>query len=223
MLQRDYILRMIEDFSRALARIIAGKEQQQWPEVRRTIEEEIRALSGTDLGTIATLTDTELLDCLLKTGEMRTAGPKPLLLARLLLEATDAGLAQSADTVRALHLRALHLLLYTALRGELHEWPEFVPSIEAVMRQFEPGSLPLHTLALLMQHFERVGHFDRAEDALFGMAELAADYPAVLQLGNAFYGRLLAKSDAALEMGNLPRTEVEQGSEEFRQRMASAS
>ena len=55
------------------------------------------------------------------------------------------------------------------------------------------------------------------------MAELAADYPAVLQLGNAFYGRLLAKSDAALEMGNLPRTEVEQGSEEFRQRMASAS
>jgi hypothetical protein len=219
MLRRDYILRLIEEFGRALARILDEKQRNLWPEARASIQDQVRALTGTDLDGVASLTDTELLDCLMKTGDFRGAGPKPLLLARVLLEATDPNLPQSPDTARALRLKALHLLLYAALHGEVHDWPEFVPTIEGVVRQFEPGSLPLHTHALLMQHFERAGDFAQAENALFAMADLAGDYPALQALGLAFYQRLLAKPDNALENGNLPRAEVEAGQREFRERI----
>ena len=38
MIQRDYILRMIEELRRILAAIVALKEEQRWQEVEGTLE-----------------------------------------------------------------------------------------------------------------------------------------------------------------------------------------
>jgi hypothetical protein len=221
MLRRDYIMRMIEEFSRGLAKILDQKRQKLWPEAQRSVEEQISALTGTTLADIMTLSDTELLGCLLKTGEATGPGVKALLLARLLLEAADSADAQenqSADISRALRLKALHLLLFTALRGDVYEWPESVPTIDLVVQQLGQPSLPLHTQGLLMQHFERTGQFARAEDALFALIDSTPDNPALRELGLSFYSRLRAQRDAALDAGDLPRAEDEAGLEEFESR-----
>ena len=74
------------------------------------------------------------------------------------------------------------------------------------------------TQAELMQHYERVGEFAQAEDALFAMLDAEPDNAAIAEFGIAFYQRLLVQSDTALGEANLPRAEVEEGLKELQSR-----
>ena len=89
------------------------------------------------------------------------------------------------------------------------------------MLALKDAPLPLSTQARLMQHYERVGAFGKAEDLLFAMLESEPNEPGLLNFGIAFYQRLAGKSDASLNDGNLPRAEVESGLAELDRRNAS--
>ena len=53
------------------------------------------------------------------------------------------------------------------LHGEdAHEFPEFVPQVEALVEAIDQSDLPVETEALLMEHYETTGQLDRAETAL---------------------------------------------------------
>jgi hypothetical protein len=142
-----------------------------------------------------------------------------LLIGGVFIHAPYGGYAGSggAGGPQTLRLKALHVLLQTALRSEDAEWPEFVPPIDVLADNLKEA-LPVQTHGLLMQHFERSGQFAKAEDSFHAALEQFPDSPALRQLGVSFYQRLLAKSDSALEAGNLPRAEVEAGLEQLRQR-----
>ena len=108
-------------------------------------------------------------------------------------------------------MKALDLLLTLQLQDSDFELPEFVPKIDLLRDELSDVSLPLQTLAALWRHYERIGAYARAEDAL---AELLEAEPANADLvveAKAFYQRLLRQSDSTLEAGNLPRPEVEAG------------
>jgi len=96
-------------------------------------------------------------------------------------------------------------------QGDTDEFPEFVPKAAAFLTCLENSVLPLKTLALLVQHYERLGEFGKAEDALFTMIETEPKHSGLLDFGIAFYHRLQTKSDASLITGNLPRSELEAG------------
>lgn len=221
MIRRDYILRMIEEFFRLLARIDRLKQNRQWGEAESTVRAEIERLVGTGGAALVTLSDTEIFSRLLEGGELHSAREKAFMLARLLLEnaeTAEAGDPPNLTLARQLRLKALHLLLHTALRDDIPEWPEYVPTIDRVLQLLADSALPLHTCALLMQHFEHSGQFGKAEDTLYRMLEIAPEEPALRQLGISFYHRLLARSDAALAGGDLPRAEVEAGLKELHAR-----
>jgi len=234
MIRRDYFLRMIEEFTRALAKIIQQKEQHQWREAATSIEAQARRLTGEDLATLGTLTDTELLARLLQTGEFQALREKTLMLARVLIEAAETADAENREGESAdlrsgtqignnLRLKALHLLLKTVLNGDIFEWPEFVPNIDLLLLKFAGAELPVQTHALLMQHFERSGQFARAEDALFAMLESEPEDPSLPQWGISFYRRMLDQSDSALEAGDLPRGEVQTGLGQMQERTIDAA
>ena len=44
MIRRDYILRMIEEFVRVLARITSLKKERRWEEAQATVDEELKRL-----------------------------------------------------------------------------------------------------------------------------------------------------------------------------------
>jgi hypothetical protein len=219
MMRRDYILRMIDEFFRLLARVKTQKEQGEWREAEGTLEEEARRLTGADLEALSSLSDTEILARLLRTGEIHSQREKAFMLARVLIEAAEVAEADSkgAEQAQTFRLKALHLLLQTALRSEGAEWPQFVPPID-VLAETLKEALPVQTNALLMQHFERSGQFAKAEDSFYAALEQFPESPGLRQLGISFYQRLLAISDVALETGNLPRAEVEAGLDQLRQR-----
>jgi hypothetical protein len=71
-------------------------------------------------------------------------------------------------------------------------------------------------LRRLFRYLEDRALYATAEDALYEWVD--REDPAAISEGIAFYERLLAKSDAELAQGNLPRAEVEEGRGELLQR-----
>ena len=218
MIRRDYILRMIEEFFRALARINSLKKGQQWQEASVALDEEFKRLIADGAPAAVRLSETELLARLMQEGPTQAVRDKTLMLTTLLAEAGDVAAAQDRPgQSRECYLKALHLLLDTLGRGEVSECPEFVPKVERLVTTLA-APLPLRTHALLMQHYERTGEFAKAEDAIFALLDAEPDNEAIVEFGIAFYERLLRQSDRALNEANLPRAEVEEGLKELQRR-----
>lgn len=219
MIRRDYILRMIEQFMQALSRIRSLKKGQRWDEASETLDAEFQRLIGAGPQTVARLSETELLARLVEGEATQVVRHKTLILTALLKEAGDVAAAQDrSEDSRECYLRALHLLLEILARGEVFECPEFVPKVEMVKEALQGSRLPLRTLAMLMQHYERTSEFAKAEDALFAMLDTEPENDAIVEFGVTFYQRLLTQSDAVLNEANLPRAEVAEGLKELQSR-----
>jgi hypothetical protein len=218
-IRRDYILRMIEEFIQALARVNALKQDQRWQEAAGVVDEEFQRLIGMGAQAVARLTETELLARIIRGEPTQAVRDKTLMLTALLKEAGDvAALEERAEESRSCYLKGLHLLLETLAHEEVSAFPEFVPRVEMFAAVLRDSTLPLETQALLMQHYERSGEFAKAEDALFAMLEAEPGNAGLVKFGASFYKRLQGQSDAALEAGNLPRPELAAGLVELRKR-----
>lgn len=219
MIRRDYILRMIEEFIRALARIQSLKQVQRWNEAGEALNDEFKRLVGDGVQAVARLSETDLLARLAQDGPTQIVREKTLLLTTLLKEAGDVATGEGrAEEGRERYLKALHLLLDVLGREDVFECPEFVPKVESLNQGLHGTPLPLRTHAMLMQHYERTGEFAKAEDELFAMLDAESDNERLVEFGCTFYRRLLAQSDAALNEANLPRAEVEEGLMELQAR-----
>jgi hypothetical protein len=220
MIRRDYILRMIEEFIRALARIQSYKRSENWKEAAGAVDEEMQRLIGGGAEAIAKLSETELLARLVQGEATQAVRDKTLVLTTLMKEAGDVATATGrTEAGRECYLKALHLLLDVLGRGEVFECPEFVPRVEMLVAALGDEALPMQTQARLMHHYERTGEFAKAEERLFAMLDRDADPAPVIEFGLMFYRRLLAQSDDALSAGNLPRAEVESTMQELQTRL----
>lgn len=222
MIRRDYILRMIEDFAKAIARIRALKNDRRVSEASSLTEEEFKRITGLDSESVLRLSETELLARLIRNESMHAVPEQILFLTTLLRETGDIAVVQERfEDGRVCYLKGLHLLLGSLLRGEAAEVPEFVPKVDEFVAALADSELPAQTSALLMEHYERTGQFSRAEDALFAILEVEPDNSAAVDFGISFYERLRRQDDVRLVEGNLPRSEVEAGLKELSGRKAS--
>jgi tetratricopeptide (TPR) repeat protein len=212
MIRRDYIIRMIEEAARLLRRLSEMRHEQKWERAGSTLDEAFEKLIGTTLGGTLHLTETELMGRIIEGEATMAVRDKTLLLAALLTEAGDLRTAENRmDEARRHYVQALNLLLRITLTEAEFVWPDFVPKIDILLSALGQHRLPIATLAALMQHYERLGEYGRAEDTLYSMMEIERANPALLELGAAFYRRLLRRSDETLVAGGLPRPEVMDG------------
>ena len=219
MIRRDYLLRMIEEFAQALARIRSLKRGQRWGEASAVLDAEFKRLIGDGAQAVARRSETELLARLMQDGPTHVVRDKTLMLTTLLNEAGDVASAEDrVDESRECYLKALHLLLDVLARGEVYESPEFLPKVEMLKEALQGTPMPPRTHAMLMQHHEHAGEFAKAENALFAMLDIEPDNGAIVEFGVAFYRRMLEQSDTTLTDGALPRGEVEEGLKELLQR-----
>jgi hypothetical protein len=212
MIRRDYVLGMIEDFARALARIRSFRAGEKWEEADAAVLAEFKKLIGEDGCAVAKLSEMELMAAVVREGPTLGVGHRALLLATLLQEAAEIaeGRGQAASG-RQLRLKALHLLLEILGRGEISDWPQFVPTIDMMAAGLGSAAMPARTLAMLMAHYERAGEYAKAEDAFCSILDLDPGNRSIIDFGQAFYRRMLAQTDDDLVVGNLPREEVNEG------------
>jgi hypothetical protein len=208
---------MIEEFIQMLSKINSLKHAQRLGEAAETIDEEFARLLGVGAAAAAQLSDTELLARLIKGESTQAVSEKTLLIATLFKEAGDVATTQNLlEAGGSYYLKSLNLLLDLLAREETFHCPDFVPRVENLVLLLQGKALPLAIEGRLMQHYERIGEFAKAEDCLFTMLETHSERPGLVEFGTDFYERLRSHSDAALEAGNLPRTELLAGLSELR-------
>jgi hypothetical protein len=214
MIRRDYILRMVEQLAQMLARIREQMVAKNYAQAGQGLDEAFLSLTGLGAEAVGRLSDTELLARLTIEGPTQVVRVKAAILVALLQEAGELHVAAGRETEgRECWLKALNLLLTLRMEGEDFEPPE---KIDFLRDELRGGEIPLGTLAALWRHYENIGAYGRAEDALSDLREAEPENAALLAEARAFYERLLVQTDRTLEDGNLPRAEVEEALAELR-------
>lgn len=221
MAQRDYILRMFEEMSRVIAQIVYQREIKDYQASHELIDEQFKQTLGMGSGFILSMPDETLLAMLTSLGVLNLE--KCWLVALLLKAEGDLYLEEQDETKSYYsYLKSCNLFLEALYNQHyLHEMAK-VEEIEEILPQLEDYELPLRTKQLLFWYFELTNRYGKAEDMLFDILETEPD-PALegsegvesldemRSKGEAFYARLLHKSDTALESGNFSRAEIKEG------------
>jgi Family of unknown function (DUF6483) len=215
MLQRDWLMRQIEQAARILAAIIAKVTTGQTIDVLGMFDQAYRPLLGVGSTALPFLSDEQLLD-MLRPGGSPDHRRWPVL-AQLLAVEADVHERRGAR-VEALARWRRAMLLLNELGGE----PQREPALAAdVARRLRDYRLRPATRVQVARLYESAGRYADAEDTLFEGLDDAADDAAdanpapdavatdeLVDASIAFYRRLLAFDDEALAAGGLPRDEV---------------
>lgn len=212
MFQRDYILRMIEQLARVLAKLLLHVEKRDFRAVEEEIDHAYKNLVGLDRNTIHSLSGDSLID-LLNIGFDFKAG-KSLVIAKLLMQ--EANLMKlkgySQEEIEPIFTKSLQLLL-EALLNEPFLLKDYSGDVNSMLTANEVFEISPSLKYKLFQYMELSGQYALAENLLFELA--VAGYRDIKLEGNRFYQRLSQKSAEELEKGNFSREEIEQGRSDF--------
>ena len=210
MLQRDYLLRMIEQLAAVVAYVIALSDRGRQEEALNALSRAYGQLVGLDADLVRTLA-ADSLTALLRSGESLDAG-KCLALAELLEREGDVcdrqGRPVDAGDRRVTALGVRLAIWSSAITAPV---PDNATRLDSLLTRLRGQDFPPATRRRRVRYYEVTGRYADAEDQLFDLLETGTPAPDLLEEGIGFYERLLTKSRAALVRGRLPRTEVREG------------
>jgi len=219
MIHHDYLLRLIEEFARALSRIQELLSGHRPVEAQQALDQQLQQLVAADRQSVLRLSATEILARILRKGTAHEVQTRTFFLAALLRESGTLAETLGDDALaRESRIKALRVLLLVFEQTDPSESPRFIPSVDALLGQLSSDSTPPDLHAQLMHHFERLGRYADAENALFNLLDQTPGSPEFVAFGTAFYQRLESLGDTCLERGHLPRPELAPGLAEFRRR-----
>ncbi|KAA3620133.1 MAG: hypothetical protein DWQ05_05230 [Calditrichaeota bacterium] len=215
MIQKDYFMRMIEQFAQALGLILSNKKKERWKEMDENIAATCEKLLGTNYQMFRHV-ETEDLVALLRNGEFVDSGKAYVLAVLFTEEAEGLDLQNNEKAATSLFLKSATLFIEVVKTGN----PTLVPlarlKIPPILKRVEPVVWSVPFRLRLFQYYESVGQFANAENLLFDLAE--ENVPGMAESGVLFYGRLQKKLNSELENGNLNRQEVDEGKTDFVQK-----
>lgn len=210
MSQRDYILRLFEEFGRALAQVLYQMQLKDYTAARNLIDEQCKQVLGVGIGFIHSVPEETILSMLTSLGTLNTE--KCWLLAVLLKAEGDTYQDQeNSNESYYSYLKSLDLFLEVLVLDTTTGSTDFVPELEGLLYKLSDYELPKKTRLKLFHYFDQTGKYSRAEDVLFEMIETGDLDGDIYERGIAFYQRLMGKSDAILSAGNFSKDEVVEG------------
>lgn len=215
MFQRDYILRMIEQLSQVMARLLMLKSLEERQEALILLEEFYGKLRLPPARLLLRMSDAELLTLISTNGQPdldKAVGLGMLLKEEGRVHESMEEYGESGERFR----KALYLFLTAEQLGANMPGADCRDLIGETRELLRPYSIPEHTLLLLVEYYTAGGEYALAEDALFELLEQEVS-PAGREAGERFYRMLGEVPDEALEEGRLPRDEVEQGRRDLEQ------
>jgi tetratricopeptide (TPR) repeat protein len=220
MMQKDYILRLIQQFSQVLMRILHLRDSKDYEGALTYIDDVFRQALGLSSDLINSVPDETLLAMLTSIDILDIE--KCLLVAHLLKAEGDIYVDQGDfDTSYYRYLKSLYLFLTILLLSDSAITdPDLYLEIEGLLHKLEDYEFPVKIKSQLFRYYERVGQYAKAEDSLFEVIEAGSDEDEVeaniVEQGIAFYERLLKKRDKDLAAGNFSREEAREGLAQLR-------
>ena len=215
MIERDYIMRMIQMLVQSLLRILSFKEKKEYPRALNEIQNASKTLIGVELDVIRRLSDVQMIDLLTM---MKDFGGVKCYFAGILLkeEAEIFELQGEAAASIDVRMKSLSLLIEAAVEKGAPLDSDHASAIDVVADTLNHADLPVHIHKKLFRYFELVGQYGKADDALFGILKKE---PSFVATGIRYYEKLSKKSDEELSQGNFSRKEIEAGLLDLRQRV----
>ncbi|WP_010273511.1 DUF6483 family protein [Paenibacillus senegalensis] len=207
-MQRDYLVRMIWQFTDMLGQMIGLRKQRKTELIEVKMDEWLGNNLGISLELVRGLSAEDLIQLL--TGGKPMEADKLILIAKLLREDGESVELQTGpDQAFPLYNKALKLFLHAHGQGKVEvDYLEPNQEIEQLIEKVHPYTLEPQLLKDLSQYFEESGRYDRAEDYWFEWKEHPEAGETAIPYGMAMYERWLSLPDLVLEKGNLPREEV---------------
>ncbi|HEX2961317.1 MAG TPA: DUF6483 family protein [Ignavibacteriales bacterium] len=210
MFERDYILRLIEQLTQVLSKILFSKGAKNLDEAKELIRQAYPNMLGLDPDLIRSMSDVEIINFLKITGS--TQYERCLMIAELLKEeaAIDEMIHGEGNEESVLvYFDSLSLFLEALINKDELMTDRFVKDTESVLERVSGFQIPPEIAEKLIRYYEIQGRFADAEDVLFELTETGE--PGYLQKAEKFYLRLMEKPEEELRKGNLPKEEVLEG------------
>ena len=214
MIERDYIMRMINMMIAMVVRVIGYKNKKEYPEALLDIQATGKTLLGIDRTLVDQFSVSQLMQ--LFGSDLSVAVPKSYVLGVLLKEEAEIRELMSDTTeAEAIYRKSLSLLIETYLSSGEPVEPRHLEMTDAILERLSRHSHPPEILERILRYEEAMGRYAKAENALCAILDVHEEF---LDEGIRFYERLLKKSDEALTAGNLPREEVLEGMRNVKRR-----
>lgn len=221
MIQRDYVMRLVQQLSQALTQVLFRKESKQYQEALEDVQQAGQLFLGLDLNAVEVLTYEDLHAAL--RAKNATDTQHTSLVAELLRHQGDCfAFERHAEAARRSYTLALDLYLDLAATGGGPQLADLATRIDLLLEHLDPLALAPDAQRKLFRHLAAAGRYAEAEDVLFHLADTHPT-PALYEEGLAFFERLLRMSHRYLKAGNLPYAEVKEGLAAFQRRMKHSS
>ena len=214
MIERDYIMRMIQMLVQALERILFLKNAREYPEALKEIQKTSKQLLGIELDVLRRLSDIQIIDLLsldvsLGIPKCHTAG---MLLKEEaeILEFQKKG-AESTDA----YAKSVSLLTETAIHSKEPFKTNYVEVIDFAAGKLKGKDIPVYINKKLFYYYDAAREYAKAEGLL---VEVIGKEPSFVEEGIRYYERLRKKSDEELSKGNFSKKEIEEGLNELQGR-----
>ncbi len=216
MIQQDYLLRMIEQLVKVLAKILFNKETGNYSAAFNNIKDALNTIVGLDYNTINQLSAKDIIALLGISKDNTTLPVKCIVVAKLLKEKADLEKQNRNEnpTFGCDYQKAITLYLHGILNNKNEELDlnNYYPDVKEIAKNIS-DDISVETRFSLFKFYELIGEFSKSEDELFKLKNL--HYPKIEEDGLLFFRNLQKLSDNELLNGNLSKEEVEQGLIDF--------
>ncbi|HXL36319.1 MAG TPA: hypothetical protein VN954_03855 [Ktedonobacteraceae bacterium] len=170
MSQRDYILRIAQEFGSVLAQVLYNRQIKDFSAAHKLIDEQSKQVFGMGIGFMRSVPEQTLLSMLTSFDMLDTE--KCWLLAILLKAEGDIYEDQgNASESYYSYIRSLNLFLEVLLLRTNSSGRSIVPEIDDLLARLSDYDLPKRTKLLLFRYFDQNHESVRAEGLLFEMLE----------------------------------------------------
>jgi tetratricopeptide (TPR) repeat protein len=222
MFERDYIMRMLTSFTAVVARLMGLQKELKHEQVFVVVNETLEKYYRLNSKMLQALTDRNLLELLSSNGELDNE--KAITIAYLLKSEGESYEALgSTDESFKRYLTALTLYMAAVQNDAVLDEIDLQREIDDLLLRLQSYQLPATNILQLFDYYNKTEQYDAAENKLFELIEAEPIYEnsVVLDIslkGVKFYKKLLQLDDAELINGGLPRSEVLDGLEQFKQK-----
>jgi hypothetical protein len=216
MIRKDFVMRMIQQLSNFIAKIITNKNAQNYDEALRNIDSAFENILGLNFNLLDTLSADDIAELLGISKDKPMGSMKCIVAARLLKEKADVQKASEKNDsyTQFYYQKALSLYLHGMLNIEHTELDitTYFTDIEYIEDRLD-SSLSAELTYKLFCFYRAYEKYDKAENWLF--RSKASQYPDILNVGITFFKELTTIDEHKLRNGNMTKEEIEEGLADF--------
>ena len=207
--EKDYLMRMVKEFTIAITKIMGLKAENKIEESQEVLSDTLKHFTELNIEVIEVLPYDIFIHKV--SGNMINT-EKYLMLGELLIQQADIyEIKGEKSRAKNLYSKSFSIMINILLNDDTPVSEMNKEKINELIEKIGWYNLPNESKLMLFEYYELTKNYAKAEDVLFNLIKTNTESDDILAKGKAFYERLINKDQAELEEGNLPIDEVLEG------------